>query len=35
MKNRGLAIIDELKNKGKIKPREETQLQKFFLAIHK
>ena len=35
MKNKGLATIDELKNKGKIKPREETQLQKFFLATHK
>ena len=32
MKNRGLAIIDELKNKGKIQSREEVQLQKFFIS---
>ena len=29
MKNRGLATIDELKNKGKMQSREEVQLQKF------
>src|SRR5277367_1095867 len=32
MKNKGLAIIEELKNKGKLNYREETQLQKFFLS---
>ena len=35
MKNRGLAIIDELKTKGQMKTREEIQLQKFFLTTLK